>query len=137
MTLVEILLEQNYLHSLIQNGIDVEANSKKMETNYNNPLLVNSRVQAYSGVLEPSGYRIDGYSFKIGNDILELELHNDDKQLSNIGSVGKVVHNIVGEVYITDTHLYLVYRRNENNDMSRSLSASYVKAKIVPGPSIF
>lgn len=138
MTLIEILLEQNYLHSLIQNGIDVEENTNKMTKNYNNPLLVDSRVNFDVSVLETFTHRSqDGYSFKLGKDILEVSLHEDNTNPSNIGRISKAVGNIVGEIYITDTNLYLVYRRNNFSDMDRSLTSSYVKASISHGPAIF
>ena len=135
MTLTEILLEQNYLHSLIQHGIDVEENTKKMDMNYANPLLIDSRIDCDIGVLESFRNAFstrDKYKFKFGNNVLEISLHEDNTEPTNIGKISTAVDNIIGEVYITDTHVYLVYRRENNSDMSRSLVVSRVIAKVVP-----
>lgn len=137
MTLHELLLEQNYLHSLILNGINVEENKNKYDKNASSLTLLQARMKISPAVLEPFiCNNSTEYSFKLGSQMIVAstsELYEDGaprNDYSMIGNISRVVGNIVGEAYISEGTLYLVYRRN-TLDMNRSLAVCHLPCEII------
>lgn len=126
------LLKQNYLHSLIINGIDVEANTEKynkaaerikefkLDTTVEilGSLILNDR---FISTDETSG------KFELGN----LEVINAKGTPTEIGNISVITGNIIGEIYQCEGVTYFVYRRNSNSDMSRSLAHTTAIVNVV------